>query len=312
MKTDIKPLVAAIAVSVASGCAAMGSMDHGKGSVSSLIGPGVTNNHTPYTVGLVCIGNEIRDKARNKIRIAVGDIPDLTGKIDAEDGGYRVTQGATAMAISALGKLNAVRIVERSKTDIFEFELDLSSKKVLGDGHKYRLPNETVIDYRPVKTGVVQGSDFFITGAISELNFNISSGGISGDGDGMGAGMRQYVMNVAGDFRIVDSVTLEIVKTETLQKQIVGYETDLGVFRFFGSTLLDINTGNKMDEPLQLGVRALIEHAVGTLVGGLYNIHALRHLHNAEAAFAKDGTYSMRYPHLSAGKVCPVQISESE
>ena len=49
----------------------------------------------------------------------------------------------------------------------------------------------------------------------------------------------------------------------SLQKQITGYEVSVGVFNFFGDTLVEINAGTKNQEPLQLGVRTVLE--LGTL-----------------------------------------------
>lgn len=53
----------------------------------------------------------------------------------------------------------------------------------------------------------------------------------------------------------------------SVQKQITGYEIGFDMFRFFGngtgSNLVDISAGTKNQEPLQLGVRSVLE--LGTL-----------------------------------------------
>jgi len=262
----------------------MRSYDQGKGSTDVLSGPGITRNHTPYTAGLMCVGEHINMAIHpaRKLRISVGDIPDLTGKFSDNDAGYKVTQGAAMMAVSALGKMKSVSIVERGDTKIFDFEIKLADKKVLGDKIIYRLADGKTINYRPIQSGSVAGSDYYITGGVTEINYNIRSGGAELDVGGTYAGMRQYVMNIAMDLRIVNSRTLEIAETLTLQKQIVGYETKAGVFKFFGVELVDLNAGNKVDEPIQLGVRAIIEQGVGELIGSLYNVDAESYFNKVE------------------------------
>jgi len=284
MNFSIKPILVGMVLSITTGCASMGNFNQGKGSTDVLTGPGITRNNTPYTAGLMCVGehiNVVKHPAR-KLRISVGDIPDLTGKFTDNDGGYKVTQGAALMAVSALGKMKAVSIVERGDTKIFDFEIKLADKKVLGDNTVYRMPDGKTINYRPIKSGSVSGSDYYITGGITEINYNIRSGGAELDVGGTFAGMRQYVMNIAMDLRIVDSRTLEIADTLTLQKQIIGYETKAGVFKFFGVELVDLNAGNKVDEPIQLGIRAIVEQGIGELIASLYDIDAAAYFKRGE------------------------------
>lgn len=275
MKSVIKLLSIITTFLFLSGCASMDFYNQGKGSVKVGNGPGITGNHTPYTASLMCTGNHInsliKTKSKPRIRISVGEMKDLTGKYD-DDGGYRVTQGTTLMMISALGKSDAVKIVERTDTKVFAFEVDLAGKKLVSDTSNYKLPGGKVINYRPLLSGSVIGSNYYITGGVTELNYNIRSGGVELDIAGFGGGRRQYVMNVAMDVRLVNTKTLAVVYTTSLQKQIVGYETKLGMFRFFDSELVDTNMGNKVDEPLQLGIRAIAEDAVTEILANLYGI----------------------------------------
>jgi outer membrane protein OmpA-like peptidoglycan-associated protein len=80
-------------------------------------------------------------------------------------------------------------------------------------------------------------------------------------------------MNVGVDLRIVDSRSLVVVKTVSMQKQITGTEVGAGIFRFFGSDLLDLNVGSKNQEPLQLGVRTTIEHGLLELLGAVSGLN---------------------------------------
>jgi outer membrane protein OmpA-like peptidoglycan-associated protein len=76
-------------------------------------------------------------------------------------------------------------------------------------------------------------------------------------------------MNIGVDLRIVDTKTLAVVKTISLEKQITGHEVTFGIFRFFGSGLWDINMGEKSQEPLQLGVRTALEEGVVDLISAV-------------------------------------------
>ena len=99
-------------------------------------------------------------------------------------------------------------------------------------------------------------------GHITEVNFNIQSGGGELSVNNAGGKGRIYTMNVGIDLRIVGSQTLKVYDTVSVQKQISGYEVGLDVFRFFNSDLWDVNAGAKNQEPLQLAVRMAIESAL--------------------------------------------------
>jgi hypothetical protein len=83
-------------------------------------------------------------------------------------------------------------------------------------------------------------------------------------------------MNIAADLRIIETQTLKVVSAVSMQKQLVGYEVDFEVFRFFeffGSKhLFDAYAGNKSQEPLQLGVRAALEEAVLRMLGDVTRV----------------------------------------
>src|SRR3546814_9043959 len=66
------------------------------------------------------------------MRIAVGNIRDYTGKEEADGSGRKLTQGASLMAMSALGKAG-VPLVERYDTSITELELKYTNNKLIGD-----------------------------------------------------------------------------------------------------------------------------------------------------------------------------------
>jgi curli production assembly/transport component CsgG/holdfast attachment protein HfaB len=79
-------------------------------------------------------------------------------------------------------------------------------------------------------------------------------------------------MNVGVDLRLVDTRTMRVVDVVSYQKQILGREVGGGGFSFLGSNVIDISAGNGELEPLQLGVRSLIERASVEFMGNLYGL----------------------------------------
>ncbi|MFN3229808.1 MAG: holdfast anchoring protein HfaB [Asticcacaulis sp.] len=233
----------------------------------------VTANPTAYSNALVCLGGYARSRNLASPRMAVGRISDYTGKVELE-GGRKITQGASLMAMTALAKAGA-RQVERFDTSVSELELKYANNKLITDN---MTANPTAPgDYRKIVAGQIAGSDFHIVGGITELNYNIRSSGVDayvGDADprdpkGLING-RLYVMNVALDLRLVDTRTLEVVDVISYQKQIIGREVRAGVFDFFNGNIFDISAGEGALEPMQLAVRALIERATLEFMANLY------------------------------------------
>ena len=233
----------------------------------------VTANPTVYSNALVCLGNYARGRRLASPRIAVGRISDYTGKVSL-DGGRAVTQGASLMAMTALAKSGA-RQVERFDTSVGELELKYANNKLITDAP---VSNPNVPQsYRRIMAGEVSGSDFFIVGGVTELNYNIRSGGVDAYVGGIkqdeAKGLlnrRTYVMNIALDMRLVDTRTLDVVDVISYQKQIVGHEIRAGVFKFFKDNIYDISAGEGGLEPMQLAVRALIERGTLEFMANLY------------------------------------------
>jgi len=229
----------------------------------------VTANPTAYSPALDCLASYARGNNVAAPRIAVGRILDYTGAV-SEEGGRRITQGASLMAMSAFAKAGA-RLVERFDTSVSELELRYANNRLIGQ--------EGDQNIRPIYAGQMPGSDYTFVGGITELNYNIRSMGVDAQGghsdarDGVGnVGGRLYVMNIALDFRVIDTRTLEVVDVISYQKQIIGREVRAGVFSFFDDTLLDIAAGERALEPVQLAVRAGVERAVVQVMSRFYNV----------------------------------------
>jgi curli biogenesis system outer membrane secretion channel CsgG len=231
-------------------------------------GSPVISNETPYSAALRCLGRYTKNRP---VRIAVGQIADYTGKYESDNSGHKLTQGAALMAMSALSKAG-VPMVERFDTSVAEMELKYANNKLIGDdGANGRG------DFRKIMAGSIPGSDYYLVGGITELNFNIRSEGVGADGGGTATnavkgtiGGSLYVMNIAIDLRLVDTTTLQVIDVISYQKQIIGRQISAGVFDFLGQTFFDASVGESALEPIQLGVRSVIERAVLEMMSRLY------------------------------------------
>jgi curli biogenesis system outer membrane secretion channel CsgG len=234
----------------------------------------VTANPTPYSAALVCLGDYARANHINSPRIAVGRISDYTGKEESDGSGRKLTQGASLMAMSALAKAGA-NLVERYDTSVSELELKYANNKLISDGAP-AAPG-TPSDYRKIVAGQVPGSDYYIVGGITELNFNIRSSGLDAAGsDPKATGLKVeatgqlYVMNVGLDLRLVDTRTLQVVDVISYQKQIIGRQVGVGAFDFLNGNIFNVSAGEGGLEPIQLGVRAVVERAVLEMMANVY------------------------------------------
>ena len=257
------------------GCTTPAAQQVAAGELPLVIGPPVRDNVTPMEGVIACFADHVASTGIDPVVIGVGDVKDFTGKYSLNEGNA-LTQGGALMVYSALGKLSgAVRIAERFDPSIAERELGYTDRRQLGDGQVHDLdgPGGTQkVPWLPYFGGTIQQSDYFIVGGITEVNYDIRSGGIEVGVDQIGGKGRTYSQQVAVDLRIVDTRTLEVVKTVSLAKQFTGYEVGFNIFRFFGSELFDINIGARGQEPLQLGVRTTLEEGVIRLVSAVTNV----------------------------------------
>jgi curli biogenesis system outer membrane secretion channel CsgG len=261
-----RPIALTLGAMALSGCVST-TPDQNGVYASPIGGSPVISNETPYSRGLACIAGY--NIGRPAPRIAVGQIADYTGKEEADGSGRKITQGAALMAISALNKAG-VRLVERFDTSVAELELKYANNKLISDEGP---------DYRKILAGSIPGSDFYVVGGITELNYNIRSQGVSADAGGLRAkevkgsiGANAYVMNVGLDLRLVDTKTLEVVDVISYQKQIVARQVDAGVFDVLGTVVVSAGVGDSALEPIQLAVRAVIERAVLEMIAQLYDV----------------------------------------
>jgi hypothetical protein len=234
-------------------------------------GPPVGPNTTPLDGVLDCFSAQLASSGAQKLRIAVGDVKDYTAKYSINEGNA-ISQGGALMVYSALGRFHdTVDLIERYDTQIAEKELGYTDRRQLGDGalHKSGGPQDPTVPWIPYFGGSIMKSDYYIVGGITELNYNIHSGGGIAEISQIGPSASVYRSGVAIDLRIVDTSTLRVVKTVTISKQIVGYQVSANVFRFFGSDLWNLNVGEKSQEPMQLGVRTALQEGVVELLSAV-------------------------------------------
>jgi Uncharacterized protein involved in formation of curli polymers len=298
--------LACIGALTLSGC--MGTATSGSsGRYAAPIGNApVIANPTPYSSALYCLADYARRYDLPSPRMAVGRIADYTGTVSA-DGGRQITGGASLMATTALAKAGA-SIVERFDTSVSEMELRYANNRLIGD------PAETSPDevqYRRIMAGQVPGSDFYIIGGITEVNYNIRSGGFDAAGGqaesatplSLAFTNKTFVMNIAIDLRLVQTTTLEVVDVISYQKQIIGREVSAGVFDFLNGNVFDISAGQGAMEPVQLAVRALVERATVEFMANLYGAPGPQICLNSsndplgDSAVGPTGGYYPAYPN---------------
>ena len=241
------------------------------GEAPTPIGTPVRENRSPMEAALACFGDQLVAQGGPRRVIAVGDIKDYTGKYSINEGNA-ITQGGALMVYSALGKIGEPLVIaERFDPTVAERELGYTDRRQLGDGNVHDV-NGNHVPWLPYFGGSITKSDFYIVGGITEVNYDIRSGGVEVQINNVGPKARTFTESVGVDLRIVNSRSLEVVKTVSLSKQFTGYEIGASVFRFFGTDLFDINVGAKAQEPLQLGVRAALEEATVKLVAAVAKV----------------------------------------
>lgn len=275
MMMRLKFLAAAAGALAVTGC--VSPWANQQGLYATPIGDApVTANPTPYSTALVCMANYATATNKARPRIAVGRVLDYTGKEDLE-GGRKVTQGASLMAMSAFAKAGA-HLVERFDTSVSELELKYSNNRLIG-ADPGMAQGPAAPEFRQIMAGEIPGSDYYFVGGITELNSNIRSVGIDafiGDLDPMDPkgrmGFKAFVINVGVDLRLVSTRTLEVVDVISYQKQIIGREVSAGIFDFANGNIFDVGAGERAMEPIQLAIRSTIERAVLEMTANLYGV----------------------------------------
>jgi curli production assembly/transport component CsgG/holdfast attachment protein HfaB len=247
-------------------------------NVTPITGPAPYSNRTPMHSALVCL--RASTSATPDVRLGVADFVDGSGASlgDGDVNGRYFSQRPDLMMIVALAK-TGVRLVNRTSTAVAEWEMRQAMDRRLGEG-KPVVVGQTRFDYRPVRAGEFLGSTYYVNGAITEINWSVSSNVEEAGFLGATAGRRTYRVSIAIDMVVTNSLTTEVVFARSYSKQLVGYESGAGVFRFVEASIMpksrvelfQANIGQKQNEPVQAALRWLVELAgyetVSALSGG--------------------------------------------
>jgi curli production assembly/transport component CsgG/holdfast attachment protein HfaB len=257
------------------------------------------------SAALTCMRQQL---ARDQdIRIGVADMVDGTGASlgESDNAGRMVTQRPDLMLLVALNRAGA-RLVNRTSIGVAEWELREAMARRLGDGRETRVGDAT-IPFRPVRVGEIVGSTYYISGAVTEYNYNIHSDVQELGILGATAGRRSYRVSVAVDLVVTRSTTTEVRIARSYGKQLVGQEIGAGVFRFLeagvGNTrteLFEANIGQRQNEPVQAALRWVIETAAYDILAELYG-------RNPTCDRAVPGFDPAGLNHEASGNVPPAQ-----
>lgn len=247
-------------------------------NVTPYQGPAPYLSVTPTDAALRCL-KPYTAKLEN-LRVGVADFVDGTGAGAGENdiNTRMLTQRPDLMLMVALRKAG-VRLVNRTSIGVVEWEMKEAMAKRLGEGKPVTLDNNQFA-YRPIQAGALLGSTYYLNGAITEYNYNISSNTAELGGLGLMGGRRTYRTSVAVDLAVTKSTSTEVVLARSYAKQLEGQEIGGGVFRFFdvamGLTrieLFEANVGEKRNEPVQTALRWVIETAAYDLLSELTGRH---------------------------------------
>ena len=244
-----------------------------------IVGPQPTINFTPSEKLLTCVA-EHRNPEKD-LRIAIGDIVDGTGARNFSDGSSSspmFTQRPDLMVTVALAK-TGVTVLNRTSSRVSEWELSQAMAKQLGDGHNVDVGDESV-PFRPVAAGEILGSNYYLTGAITEINWNIDSSGARYNIIGAHGSKKVYRISIAADLILTETTTTRVVKAVSFTKQLVGVETEKGVFRFFSADngvldpveLFDASMGEQKNEPVQRALRWVLEYGTYEMVADVTGV----------------------------------------
>lgn len=259
-----KPLLWLMMASVLASCDAGPTVQLSPDEQPIMIGSRVRRNTTILTDTFVCFDNALAKAGKKPLKIAVGNIADYTGKTSDSEGAV-ITRGGSLMLFSALGLMrHSVKLQDRFDTTVTDMEMKYVNARQLGDGTEHTVENAKV-PWMPYFGGSILKSDYVIMGGITEVNFNLSSGGFNAEMNQTGFKRRTFTMSIAADLRLVKTDSLEVVATSSFQKQFTGREVNANVFSFFdvfnNKQLFDVYGGDISQEPMQLGVRTILEEA---------------------------------------------------
>lgn len=258
-------------LTVLAACAPVRARDN----ATLISGPAPYRNTTPMSEALACMRSQLA--RQEDVRIGIADLVDGTGASlgEGDNAGRMVTQRPDLMLLVAMSRAGA-RLVNRTSIGVVEWEMREAMARRLGEGREARV-GDTSFPFRPVRVGEIVGSTFYVSGAVTEYNYNIHSDVQEAGMFGVTAGRRSYRVSVAVDLVVTRSTTTEVRLARSYGKQLVGQEVGVGVFRFLdvsvGNTrteAFEANIGQRQNEPVQAALRWVIETGAYDILSELF------------------------------------------
>jgi curli production assembly/transport component CsgG len=191
-----------------------------------------------------------------RIPIAIYNISDSTGQFKGDRTGVSstvVTQGATEMLVTALQRSRQFTVLDRVRFGDFINEQNLVSSNRIVPGQGPAI-------------GAMTGAQYLISGAITEYQVDMVTGGLGLRIAGKGGSQEYARASCAIDLRVTDTTTGEVVWAESLKGEILGEKVGLELFSFLGKNIVEFETGRCKQQDINLVVRTLLEEAVYKLV----------------------------------------------
>ena len=195
---------------------------------------------------------QARKSSPYPLTVAIGDMSDLTGKSNLDEG-HKLTQGLAEMTATSLGYFSrggGIKFVERSDVKVLDRELALSDRNAL---------KTTGVFFPKV---AVTPANYYVTGAITELNYDVSSSGAKLRTRSVTLTNRQSVASVAIDLRLVNTATLEVYETSSMRMQVQLNENDAQAIN--GGTV--IRLGNQGQAELQRAIRKMVNISISGML----------------------------------------------
>src|SRR5690606_37802563 len=114
--------------------------------------------------------------------------------------------------------------------------------------------------------GKMIGADYILSGAVTEYQVDKETGGLGLVIAGKGGSTEYARATTAIDLRLTDVTTGEVVWAESLRVEILGEQVGFQVFSFLGKNIVEFETGEGMQEVVNMVLRTLLEEAVFKLV----------------------------------------------
>jgi len=190
--------------------------------------------------------------------VAIYKFEDLTGQRKSRDGiadfSSAITQAPEAYLIRALKQSGFFKVVERKGLDHLTKERQLirQTRQKFEDEDK-QLPL--------IYAGLI------IEGGIVDYNTNLLTGGVGARYLGIGSSKQYREDKVVVSMRMVSVSTGEILIEILASKTILSVGISNDYFRFSADNdLIEVESGNAMNEPKYIAVQAAIETAVVELI----------------------------------------------